>query len=59
MTHHRRPMIGLAAFGAALLAGCSTTPVLTIPASLPLPPKAETSQPGQIQLGDPDNRPKA
>ncbi len=59
MTHHRRPMIGLAAFGAALLAGCSTTPVLTIPASLPLPPKAETSQPGQIQIGDPDNRPQS
>ena len=59
MTHHRRPMIGLAAFGAALLAGCSTAPTLTIPASLPLPPKAQTAQPGEIQIGNPDTRPQS
>lgn len=42
MTFHRRPLIGLAAFGVTLLAGCTTAP-LRVPAALELPPKPQVN----------------
>lgn len=39
----RRPLIGLVAFGATLLAGCATSPPLRVSTGLDLPPKESTS----------------
>ena len=44
----RRSLIGFAAFGAVLLAGCSTTPPLQVPASLQLPEKQPASLDGRV-----------
>lgn len=41
MTSRHRPLIALAAFGAVLLAGCSSVPPLQVPAALALPEKQE------------------
>lgn len=51
MTPHRRPLIGLAAFGASLLAGCSTTPPLHVPATLDLPAKQESTANQELSHG--------
>lgn len=58
MTSHSRRLIGLAALGITLLAGCTTTPTLTVPGNLVLPPKVEIIQPGEIEAGKTDNRPQ-
>lgn len=41
MMSRHRPLIALAAFGAVLLAGCSTMPPLQVPAALALPEKQQ------------------
>lgn len=51
MMSHRRPLIGFAAFGATLLAGCSTTPALHVPAALDLPPKQQISAEQELTHG--------
>lgn len=43
MMSRHRPLIALAAFGAVLLAGCSTTPPLQVPAALVLPEKQQAA----------------
>lgn len=42
MICRHRPLIALAAFGAVLLAGCSSMPPLQVPAALDLPEKQQT-----------------
>ena len=59
MMSHRRRLIGLAALGITLLAGCSTTPTLTVPGTLVLPPKVEIIQPGELEEGKADTRPQS
>lgn len=52
MSHrHRRSLIGLAAFGATLLAGCNTVPTFRVPAALELPPKPQTSPERELDTG--------
>ena len=51
MTSHCRLLIGLAAFSVSLLAGCSTTPLLHVPAVLDLPAKQENPATQELTHG--------
>lgn len=57
MTPQHRPLIALAAFGAVLLAGCSSVPPLRVPAALDLPEKEQTT--GQQELNHGSEAPRS